>query len=231
MRILATLLSVLMIVALVNAFGYDFNGKRKRQPNIWHMHARIRPDRGCPLNPIQPDGKLPPKRTLKTEGVFQVSRLKPDQSFISNGWASITPRDKCTVFVFDVDTSKGFGKTCHLVFDMPLEQDAPGLYRSVGPGKFTFQYFSAFAPPPTVNVTWNTLPPLAPIPPLIVKELLPWTSHVIESAPCYLPIEGTNKITRSGMLCSLHSNFQFKQSNTRCPLGLYTIITDAFSTQ
>ncbi|USP78264.1 hypothetical protein yc1106_05538 [Curvularia clavata] len=228
MRILATVLSALMIISFVNAVGKDLNKKPRRPWNVWMMSAPPRPDPGCPANPLQEDGTLPINRTLITASMFHVSRERPDQTFISNGWAAVTPRDKCTIFVFEIDARKAFGKTCNLVFDLPKEKYAPGLYRSFGPGQFTFQYFSPFAPPPGPNVTWNTLPPQAATPPAVIKELFPGTSKVIESAPCYFPLGIVDKVTRSGMLCSPHSYFQFKQGVTKCPLGLYTIITDPF---
>lgn len=220
-----------MTISFSDAIGFDLNSKKRLKDDVWHKRPHIRPKRGCPTNRLQPDSKLPVKRTLKTEGIFQVSESRPDQSFISNGWASVTPRDKCTVFVFEIDAKQAFGKTCNLVFDLPLSGDVPGLYRIVGPGQLTYTSFSPIAPPPKVGVTWNTLPAKDSTPPLIIKELIPGSSYIIDSTPCYFPLGITDKITRSGMLCSQRTNFQFKQSDMRCPLGLYTITTDPFKDQ
>jgi hypothetical protein len=182
---------------------------------------------GCPTSVIQPHGILPKGRTLSPKHVFEISRQRPAEYFLTDKWASITPRDKCTVFVIDFDASKARGKTCNLVFDFPTGKQGPGVSRMIGPGRFTFYPFRSSARPPIPNfTTWNTRPPPATAPPVSIKQLRPGHSYVLTTGPCYIPPEATGIITRSGMMCSENTSFQFKQSDERCPMGLYIIITE-----
>ncbi|EMD90513.1 hypothetical protein COCC4DRAFT_127096 [Bipolaris maydis ATCC 48331] len=181
----------------------------------------------CPTSFIQPYGDLPKSRSFVPRDVFQISRVRPTEFFVPDGWAATTARDKCTVFNIPFDTDKARGKTCNLVFNFPNQKQAPGITRMIGPGRFTFYPFAHSARIPLPIVTnWNNKPPISITPPILMKQLAPGNSYVLSSGPCFIGREQKGMVVRSGMLCSENTLFQFKQSNYKCPMGLYLILSE-----
>ncbi|EUC43475.1 hypothetical protein COCMIDRAFT_100751 [Bipolaris oryzae ATCC 44560] len=181
----------------------------------------------CPTSFVQPHGDLPKGASFAPRDVFVISRLRPTEFFMPDSWATTTARDKCTVFNIPIDVDRARGKTCNLVFDFPNFKQAPGISRMVGRGRFKFHPFAHRGPVPRPTfTTWRNKPPLSSTPPISIKQFSPGNSYVLSSAPCWIPREQKGIVVRSGMLCSDDTMLAFKQSDDRCPMGLFLIISE-----
>lgn len=218
MRIIA-ILSAFAATALAIPFN---NSTIELTPRVFDRNPR-----GCPTSFIQPYGELPKGRTFAPRDIFQISEKKPTEFFSPDSWAGTTARDKCTVFNIPLDADRARGKTCNLVFNFPDYKQAPGISRMIGPGHFMFHPFAhgARVPLPIVT-TWSNKPPLSITPPITIKQFAPRHSYVLSSGPCYASQEQKGVVVRSGMLCSKDTLLWFKQSDDRCPMGLYLIISE-----
>jgi hypothetical protein len=178
----------------------------------------------CPANPAQPDGKLP-KGSITTSALVPISAKKPDKAYPATEWATVTPKDKCTIFNLELDSDATQGKICNLVFDFPSLVQAPGLFVFKGPGHFTFTGYAINAGAQPGITTYNKQPAPGPSPPNPPPVLKPGNSYVVNGAPCGIP-PGIGKVTVSGSLCSQDTTLTFKQSDWICPLGFYVVLTD-----
>ncbi|KAF5851895.1 hypothetical protein GGP41_000669 [Bipolaris sorokiniana] len=218
MRIIA-ILSAFAATAL--AIPFD-NSTVELTPRVF-----VKNPNSCPTSLFQPYGELPKTRTFVPRDVFQISQARPTEFFLPDGWGTITARDKCTVFNIPLDADRARGKTCNLVFDFPNNRQGPGVSRLVGQGRFMFYPFAHSARVPLPIVTnWNNKPPFAITPPILIKQLAPGHSYVLSSGPCYVSQEQKGMVMRSGMMCSENSILSFKQSDEKCPMGLYLILSE-----
>ncbi|KAH7135629.1 ubiquitin 3 binding protein But2 C-terminal domain-containing protein [Dendryphion nanum] len=180
----------------------------------------------CPCNPFQPDGQLPQTGVINTSVLVPISAKQPNKAFPDSPWAKITPKDFCTIFNLDLPVAATQGKICSLVFDFPSVLQAPGLFWFSGPGDFTFTGYAINAGAVPGETTFNKQPAPGPSPPNPPKFMKPGNSYVINSAPCGIPANIPGSVTVSGSLCSEKTTFSFKQSDYKCPLGFYVILTE-----
>ncbi|TDZ67518.1 hypothetical protein CTRI78_v002901 [Colletotrichum trifolii] len=180
----------------------------------------------CPTNAAQPDGTLG-KNFVDTSLLVPISKKLPDVAFPASKWAQVTPGDVCTVFNLDLPVAKTQGKVCNLVFDFPSYEQAGGKFLFYGPGSFTFTGYAVGAGAVAGETTFNKQPAPGPSPPNPPPKMTPGHSYIINSAPCGIPAEIPGTVTVSGSLCSPDTYFIFNQSNDKCPLGFYVILTKA----
>jgi hypothetical protein len=179
----------------------------------------------CPANPAQPDGQLP-KGSITTSVLLPISAKKPKKTFEATEWAKVTPNDICTIFNLDLPVAATQGKICNLVFDFPSFAQAPGLFTFKGPGHFTFTGYAIGAGAVPGVTTYANQPAPGPSPPNPPAVMKPGNSYIINAAPCGIPAEIPGTVTVSGSLCSKDTTFIFKQSDKKCPLGFYVVLTD-----
>jgi hypothetical protein len=179
----------------------------------------------CPANRAQPDGKLPKGNSISTSALVPISAKNCDKAYPATEWATVTPKDKCTIFNLELDSDATQGKICNLVFDFPSLIQAPGLFVFDGPGHFTFTGYDINAGAEAGVTTYNHQPRPGPSPPNPPPVIKPGNSYIINGAPCGIP-PGIGKVTVSGALCSDDTTLTFKQSDLLCPLGFYVVLTD-----
>jgi hypothetical protein len=178
----------------------------------------------CPVNPVQPTGKLP-GTSISTSALVPISAKLPNKAFPATEWATVTPNDLCIIFNLELDSDATQGKICNLVFDFPDVLQAPGFFVFAGSGRFTFTGYDINAGAVAGQTTYNNQPRAGPSPPSPPPTITPGNSYIINAAPCGIP-PGIGKITVSGSLCSKDTTFWFKQSDVLCPLGFYVVLTD-----
>jgi hypothetical protein len=178
----------------------------------------------CPVNPAQPNGKLP-SGSISTSVLVPISSKNPNKAYPASEWATVTPNDKCTIFNLELDSDATQGKICNLVFDFSDLLHAPGLFTFFGSGKFTFTGYDINAGAVPGVTTYTNQPRAGPSPPNPPATLKPGNSYIINGSPCGIP-PGIGKVTVSGALCSKDTTLLFKQSDAICPLGFYVVLTD-----
>ena len=178
----------------------------------------------CPANTAQPDGKLP-EGGISTSALVPISSKNPNTAYPNSEWAKITPGDFCTVFNLVIDSDATQGKVCNLVFNLPDYLQAPGDFVFLGSGKFTFTGYAINAGAVPGETTYAKQPRPGPSPPNPPPVMKPGNSYIINSAPCGIP-PGIGPVTVSGSLCSKDTTFLFRQSQKKCPLGFYVVLTD-----
>ncbi|PSN68061.1 hypothetical protein BS50DRAFT_356509 [Corynespora cassiicola Philippines] len=178
----------------------------------------------CPPNKVQPDGKLP-KGSIPASILVPISKKQPKKTFPQSDWAKVTPDDYCTIFNLDLPAKDTQGKICNLVFDFPGLLEAPGLWTFKGPGNFDFTGYAVGAGAIPGKTSYENQPPPGPSPPSPPPFMKPGNSYIINSGPCQIPPEA-GVVTVSGSLCSKDTTLIFKQSDKKCPLGFYVILTD-----
>jgi hypothetical protein len=166
----------------------------------------------CPVNPAQPNGKLP-QGSISTPLLVPISAKNPNKAYPGTDWATTTPNDLCTVFNLELDSDATQGKICNLVFVF------------LGSGKFTFTGYDINAGAVASKTTYNKQSRAGPSPPNPPPTIKPGNSYVINTTPCGIP-PGIGNVTVSGSLCSKDATLSFKQSDVICPLGFYVMLTD-----
>ncbi|WYZ35559.1 hypothetical protein EsH8_X_000206 [Colletotrichum jinshuiense] len=179
----------------------------------------------CPTNTVQPDGSLG-NSFVTTSLLVPIAKNKPNYAFPATKWAQVTPKDVCTVFNLDLPVAQTQGKVCNLVFDFPSWEQAPGKFNFKGPGTFIFTGYAIGAGAVAGQTTYNHQPAPGPSPPNPPPTMTPGHSYIINSAPCGIPATVPGSVTVSGSLCSPDTTFSFYQSNDRCPIGFFVVLTD-----
>ncbi|TLS21834.1 uncharacterized protein PpBr36_09597 [Pyricularia pennisetigena] len=176
----------------------------------------------CPTNAVQKDGMLG-DNFIEPALLLPFAASQPDRAFQPSTWATITPKDKCTIFNLELPAERVISKNCSLVFDFPACDNS--RYRFQGPGNFLFQPYAIGSGAVAGNTTYNNQPQkLGNLPD---RQLLPGNSYVINSGSCEIPAGTPGTVTFAGSLCSPDSTLSFRQENKQCPLGFFVLISDA----
>ena len=159
--------------------------------------------------------------------ILPMSQKEPNKKFQATEWAQITPNDRCAIFNIPLDSKVTAGKRCNLIFSFAgiAQMKTTGKYKFEGGGHFQFTGYNFNVSAKEDVTTWNNQPDLAHEfvnPPPYMKE---GNSYMIAQWRCE-PDKDQGPWNMAVTMCSTDSTFSFKQTNERCPLGFYVVLTD-----